>query len=69
LNSIIGAYYYLRVMVFMYMREPVPGAPVATPMRSGFVATGLLIAAVLVLLIGILPGLSLDMALAAGLAR
>jgi NADH-quinone oxidoreductase subunit N len=69
LNSIIGAYYYLRVMVYMYMREPVPGAPIATPMRSGFVATGLLIAAVLVLLLGILPGTSLDVTLAAGLKR
>jgi NADH-quinone oxidoreductase subunit N len=69
LNSIVGAYYYLRVMVYMYMREPVPGAPIATPMSSGFVATGLLIAAVLVLLLGILPGVSLDVALAAGLKR
>jgi NADH-quinone oxidoreductase subunit N len=69
LNSIVGAYYYLRVMVYMYMREPVPGAPIATPMSSGFVATGLLIAAVLVLLLGILPGTSLDVALAAGLKR
>ena len=69
LNSIVGAYYYLRVMVYMYMREPVPGAPIATPMRSGFVAVGLLVAAVLVLLLGILPGTSLDVALAAGLKR
>ena len=69
LNSIVGAYYYLRVMVYMYMREPVPGAPIATPMRSGFVAVGLLIAAVLVLLLGILPGTSLDVALEAGLKR
>ena len=25
LNSVVGAYYYLRVIVFMYMREPAPG--------------------------------------------
>ncbi len=29
-NSLIGACYYLRVLVFMYMREPAAGAPVAT---------------------------------------
>ena len=65
LNSIIGAYYYLRVMVYMYMREPIPGAPIATPMQSGFVAAALVIAAVLVLLLGIVPGTTLDVAVGA----
>lgn len=60
LNSIVGAYYYLRVMVYMYFREPAPGAPIAVPMRSGYVASALLIAAVLVLALGIAPGISLD---------
>jgi NADH-quinone oxidoreductase subunit N len=60
LTSIVGAYYYLRVMVFMYFREPAPGAPTAIPMRSGYVASALLIAAVLVLALGIAPGISLD---------
>jgi NADH-quinone oxidoreductase subunit N len=69
LNSVIGAYYYLRVMVFMYMREPEPGAPIATPMRSGFVVAAILLAAVLVLVFGILPGTSLDVAAAAGLTH
>jgi NADH-quinone oxidoreductase subunit N len=69
LNSIIGAYYYLRVMVYMYMREPIPGAPIATPMQSGFVASALVIAAVLVLLLGILPGPSLEVAVGAVLRR
>ena len=67
LNSVIGAYYYLRVMVYMYMREPEPGAPIATPMRSGFVVVAILLAAVLVLAFGILPGTALDIAAAAGL--
>jgi NADH-quinone oxidoreductase subunit N len=66
-NSIIGAYYYVRVMVYMYMREPVPGAPIAVPMRSGFVVTGLVLSALFVLALGILPGLSLDVAAAATL--
>ncbi len=60
LNSIVGAYYYLRVMVFMYFREPAPGAPIAVPMRSGYVASALLIAAVLVIALGVVPGLSLE---------
>jgi NADH-quinone oxidoreductase subunit N len=67
LNSVLGAYYYLRVMVFMYMREPAPGAPIATPMRSGFVIAALVIAAAFVLGIGIWPNLSLELATAAGL--
>jgi NADH-quinone oxidoreductase subunit N len=65
LNSVLGAYYYLRVMVFMYMREPSPGAPVAVPMRSGLVATALVLAAVLVVALGILPGTTLDVVIAA----
>ena len=64
-NSLIGAYYYLRVMVFMYFREPQPGAPIAVPMRSGYVGTALVISAVLVLALGIIPGQSLEMVLAA----
>jgi len=67
LNSVLGAYYYLRVMVYMYMREPAPGAPVATPMRSGMVSAALLLSALLVLLLGILPGSSLDLALHAAI--
>jgi NADH-quinone oxidoreductase subunit N len=65
LNSVIGVYYYLRVMVFMYMREPAAGAPFATPMRSGYVATALVLSAILVLVLGIVPSQSLDMAIRA----
>jgi NADH-quinone oxidoreductase subunit N len=65
LNSVIGAYYYLRVLVFMYMREPAAGAPIATPMRSGYVATALVLSAVLVLALGIIPSQSLDVAIKA----
>ena len=65
LNSVIGVYYYLRVMVFMYMREPAAGAPVATPMRSGYVTAALVLSAVLVVILGIMPGQSLDMAIKA----
>src|SRR5690606_15384398 len=44
INSVIGAYYYLKVIVYMYMREPKPGAAFAVPMSSGMVAAALLIA-------------------------
>jgi NADH-quinone oxidoreductase subunit N len=67
-NSVIGAYYYLRVLVFMYMREPEPGAPIATPMRSGYVGFALVIAAILVIALGVLPGTSLDVAAKAALS-
>ncbi len=67
-NSLIGAYYYLRVMVAMYMREPEPDVPVATPMRSPMVVSALVISAVLVLLLGILPGRVLDALALAGLS-
>jgi NADH-quinone oxidoreductase subunit N len=65
LNSVVGAYYYLRVIVYMYMREPAPGAPVAVPMRSGYVAFALLACALLVLALGVFPGSSLELALKA----
>jgi NADH-quinone oxidoreductase subunit N len=65
INSVIGAYYYLRVLVYMYMREPAAGAPVAVPMRSGYVATALVLSAILVLWLGIAPGSTLDVALQA----
>jgi NADH-quinone oxidoreductase subunit N len=68
-NSVIGAYYYLRVLVYMYMREPAAGAPVAVPMKSGYVAAALLVSAILVLALGLTPSRSLDVALqAAGFA-
>ena len=64
-NSVIGAYYYLRVMVYMYMREPAAGAPVAVPMRSGYVTAALLVSAILVLVLGLTPTHYLDVAVSA----
>ena len=62
-NSVIGAYYYLRVLVYLYMREPAAGAPVAVPMRSGYVTAALLVSAVLVVALGLTPTHYLDLAL------
>jgi len=68
LNSVLAAYYYLRVMVYMYMREPAPGAPIAVPMKSGYVAAALIIAAIAVVGLGLMPGASLQFAVDATLA-
>ena len=65
LNSAIGAYYYLRVMVYMYMREPAAGAAVAVPMRSALVNAAILLAAAGVVLLGIFPTHALELAAAA----
>jgi NADH-quinone oxidoreductase subunit N len=65
INSVIGAYYYLRVLVYMYMREPAAGAPTAVPMRSGYVAAALLVSAALVLALGLMPTRYLDVAVRA----
>jgi NADH-quinone oxidoreductase subunit N len=60
LNSAIAAYYYLRVIIYMYMREPRDEAPV-TPIPAGLgVALGLSLAVTIYL--GILPGRVLEYA-------
>ena len=60
LNSAVGAYYYLRIIVMMYMREPRGEVPV-TPVPA---AAGLAIAVcvLLTLYLGVLPGHVLDYA-------
>jgi len=60
LNSAIAAYYYLRVIVFMYMREPQVDAPIA-PIPAGL-GTGLAISLVATIYLGVLPGRILDYA-------
>jgi NADH-quinone oxidoreductase subunit N len=60
LNSAIAAYYYLRVIVVMYMREPREDAPVA-PIPAGLgLALGLSLA--ITIYLGILPGRVLEYA-------
>jgi NADH-quinone oxidoreductase subunit N len=65
LTSAIGSYYYLRVLVFLFMREPAEGAAVAIPMRSGYVVTAMVISGLFVLQMGIAPSGYLDIAAAA----
>jgi NADH-quinone oxidoreductase subunit N len=65
LSSAIGAYYYLRVIVYMFMKEPERNAPIALPMRSGYVVVALLFSGYLVLQMGIAPSRYIELALAA----
>jgi NADH-quinone oxidoreductase subunit N len=65
LSSVIGAYYYLRVVVFLFMKAPEPGAPIAVPMRSGYVAAALCISSYFVLAMGMTPTRYIELAIAA----
>jgi len=59
LNAAAAAFYYLRVVVYMYMRDPASDAP---PLRHGRLLWGGLAAATaLTILFGIFPGLILGM--------
>jgi NADH-quinone oxidoreductase subunit N len=55
LSSLVGLYYYLRVVVYMYMRPPAV-ALADLPPRAPWGDTALLISAAVVLYIGIGPG-------------
>jgi NADH-quinone oxidoreductase subunit N len=63
LNSAVAAYYYLRVIVYMYMREPSGEGVVVTPSLAGGLA--LTIALVGIVLLGFAPAPFADLAQAA----
>ncbi len=63
LNSAIAAYYYLRVVVFMYMREPDGAGVTLVPSFAGGLA--LAVALVGIVLLGVLPAPFADLAQAA----
>ncbi len=65
LASAVGAYYYLKVIVFLYMREPEEDQPIAVPMRSAYVGVALFIAGYYVVWMGVNPGVFLDWATSA----
>ncbi|MEY2412617.1 MAG: NADH-quinone oxidoreductase subunit, partial [Acidobacteriaceae bacterium] len=58
LNSAIGAYYYLRIIVVMYMHEAKNETPVF-PVPAG-VATALAISVAATIYLGVLPGRVLE---------
>jgi NADH-quinone oxidoreductase subunit N len=60
LNSAVAAYYYLRIIISMYMREPREQGPVP-PITPGLgIALAISLAATIYL--GVLPGRVLDYA-------
>ena len=57
LNAAVAAFYYLRVVVYMFMREP---ATERRPLRHGALLwSGLAAATALTILLGFFPGLIL----------
>jgi NADH-quinone oxidoreductase subunit N len=63
LNSAIAAYYYLRVIVYMYMREPEGASAIYAPSFAGGLA--LAVALVGIVLLGVMPAPFADLAQAA----
>ena len=61
LNSAVAAYYYLRILVVMYMREPSEAAAELEPLSIGLRAA-LVIPALGTLFLGIFPAWVLDFA-------
>ncbi|TAL17091.1 NADH-quinone oxidoreductase subunit N [bacterium] len=64
LNSAASVYYYLRVLVYMYFKEP--GEKADEPLRAGgLIALATTIAVVVILLLGMVPGAMVELAQAA----
>jgi NADH-quinone oxidoreductase subunit N len=61
LNSAVAAYYYLRILVVMYMREPSEAATNAEPLHAGM-KLALVLPAVGTFVLGIFPSLILEFA-------
>jgi len=62
LNSAVAAYYYLRIMVVMYMKEPGEATISLQPLSAG-IRTTLWIAALGTLVLGIFPSVLLNFAI------
>ena len=60
-NSVISAYYYLRVVVVMFMRQGQPAEDTASPVCLAL-QVGVGLAAVATVVLGLWPGLILDLA-------
>lgn len=63
INSAVAAYYYLRVIVYMYMRDPREGVP-ATRIPAGL-GVSLAISLIATIYLGVVPGRVLNYALSA----
>ena len=60
--SSISAYFYLRIVMYMYMREPKQEVKLSTSVSTG---VALVVTALVVLIIGVLPQGAIEMARAA----
>ena len=65
ITSAIGAYYYLKVLVFLFMKKPEPNAAIAIPMRSWYVTAALVLSGYFVLRMGLAPATYLELAMEA----
>jgi NADH-quinone oxidoreductase subunit N len=63
--SAIGAYYYLKVLVYLFMKSPEAGAPVAVPMKSMYVVSALILAGYFVVRMGLAPAAYVQVATSA----
>ena len=63
LNSAVASYYYLRLIVYMYMREPEAAPPPSATSFAGGLALAVALAGVIVL--GVMPAPFIDLAQAA----
>ncbi len=61
LNSAVAAYYYLRIIVVMYMRDPVDASENVGPVSPGLKIT-ILASALGTIILGVMPSLVLDFA-------
>jgi len=63
INSALSVYYYLRVVMFMYMREgALPEGAVLSGNSSSFALTGLMVTAIAVIYLGVFPDKILELA-------
>lgn len=60
LNSVVSVYFYLRVVVYMYMKEPV--ADIKTPPMALGAGLAIAVSVILVLVLGVHPGSVIDWA-------
>jgi NADH-quinone oxidoreductase subunit N len=65
LASAVGAYYYLKVIVYLFMREPDEDQAIAVPMQSISVTVALVLAGYYVVKMGITPSRYLEWAVSA----
>jgi NADH-quinone oxidoreductase subunit N len=65
LASAVGAYYYLKVIVYLFMREPEEDQPIAVPMQSIYVMVALVLSGFYVMEMGIRPSRYLEWAASA----